>query len=114
MEHCIYVQVSCSLDSSLVLTAADQGSRVLTFGDNSLGQLGRRKQQHSACSAEDWVVCEATGKPLRARGIAAGLSHNLAVLTSGQVLLWNLLPLPASIQMPLSFSFYDGHLRCDS
>ena len=59
---------------------------MLTFGDNSLGQLGRREHQHLACSAEDWVVREATGKPLKACSIAAGLSHNLAVLTSGQVL----------------------------
>ena len=86
MELCLHVQVSCSLDSSLVLTAADQGSHVLTFGNNSLGQLGRRKEQHFACSAEDWVVREATGKPLRACSIAAGLSHNIAVLRSGQVL----------------------------
>ena len=86
MKLCLHVQVSCSLDSSLVLTAADQGSHVLSFGENSLGQLGRMEEQHVACSAEDWVVREATGKPLRARSIAAGLSHNMAVLTSGQVL----------------------------
>ena len=87
MKHCICVQVSCSLDSSLVLTAADQGGHVLAFGDNSLGQLGRSECPHGAGSAEDWAVCEATSKPLSACSIAAGLSHNIAVLTSGQVLL---------------------------
>ena len=94
MEHRIHVQVSCSLDSSIVLTTADQGSHVLTFGDNSLGQLGRGNHQRLACSADDWVVREASGKPLSARSIAAGLSHNMAVLASGQVLSQNLPPLP--------------------
>ena len=80
---------------------------MLTFGDNSLGQLGRREQQHGACSAEDWVVRKATGKPLSACSIAAGLSHKMAVLKSGQVIFCHLPPLSASMQAPLSISI-DG------
>ena len=81
------MQVSCSLDSSLVLTAADGGSHILTFGDNSLGQLGR-EDLHFEQDARDlhaWMIRGADSKPMCATHITAGLSHSMAVLCSGQV-----------------------------
>ena len=81
------LQIECSLDSSLVLTAANAGGHILTFGDNSLGQLGR-ENLHLDQGAEDahaWMLHGADHKPVRATRIAAGLSHSMAVLCSGQV-----------------------------
>ena len=94
VKNCGDLQVSCSLDSSLVLTAADEGSQVLTFGDNSLGQLGRaadRDEGQNRSSAPLWAVCDAADKPLSALSITAGLSHCIAVLASGRVTFRSLL-----------------------
>lgn len=81
------LQVNCSLDSSLVLTATREGSQILTFGDNSLGQLGQKEQhtERSKAGPHDWAVCGTDNKPLSALSITAGLSHCMAVLSSGQV-----------------------------
>ncbi|KAK9915182.1 hypothetical protein WJX75_005773 [Coccomyxa subellipsoidea] len=78
-------QVCCSLDSSLVL--AKDGT-LHTFGDNSLGQLGRPSlPEHGP---EDWVVRDAAGTPLRFKHVAAGLAHCLAVTLDGKVLVLGL------------------------
>ena len=83
----VILQVTCSLDSSSVLAASDAGNRILTFGDNSLGQLGREDLhvEHGARDANAWVLHGQNGKPLCATSITAGLSHSMAVLCSGQV-----------------------------
>lgn len=84
---CTPLQISCSLDSSLVLTTADQGGQVLTFGDNSLSQLGREDvhADQSPSDADAWALIDSDKKPLSALHITAGLSHAMAVLCSGQV-----------------------------
>jgi len=84
---CTPLQISCSLDSSLVLTTADQGAQVLTFGDNSLRQLGREDvhANQSPIAADAWALFDSDKKPLSALHITAGLSHAMAVLCSGQV-----------------------------
>ena len=74
------LQVCCSLDSSLVL--AKDGT-LYTFGDNSLGQLGRPSYPEHA--PEDWVVRDKAGAPLRFERVAAGLGHCLAVTLDGKV-----------------------------
>ncbi len=53
-----------------------------TFGDNSLGQLGR-----SSCAEhcpEDWIVRGDAGTPLKFERVASGLGHCLAVTQDGQ------------------------------
>ena len=73
-------QVCCSLDSSLIL--AKDGT-LHTFGDNSLGQLGRPSlPEHGP---EDWLMRDAAGTPLRFKHVAAGLGHCLAVTLDGKV-----------------------------
>ena len=81
-----FLQVRCSLDSSTVLTSADAGNHILTFGDNSLGQLGRDSLNHQGGKdANLWVLHGTDGEPLCATSITAGLSQSMAVLCSGQV-----------------------------
>ncbi len=84
---CTPLQISCSLDSSLVLTTADQGAQVLTFGDNSLRQLGRGDvhANQNPIAVDAWALFDSDKKPLSALHITAGLSHAMAVLCSGQV-----------------------------
>lgn len=73
------LQVCCSLDSSMVL--AEDGT-LYTFGDNSLGQLGRpSRPEHGP---EDWIVRGDAGAPLKFERVAAGLGHCLAVTQDGQ------------------------------
>jgi alpha-tubulin suppressor-like RCC1 family protein len=56
------MQIASGLDFSL---AVESGSgRLFSFGDNSLGQLGRPAATASSQCAEDWLVRDAEGVPL--------------------------------------------------
>ena len=57
------MQIASGMDSSL---AVESGSgRLFSFGDGSLGQLGRPADQAGRRQAEDWVVRDAEGAPLQ-------------------------------------------------
>jgi len=56
------VQIASGLDFSL---AVESGSgRLFSFGDNSLGQLGRPAATANRRCAEDWLVRDVEGVPL--------------------------------------------------
>lgn len=59
---------------------------IFSFGDNSLGQLGRPGSQQAAPGPDGWIMRGADGQPLKAHSVAAGLGHCLAVTHDGQVL----------------------------
>ncbi|KAL4419081.1 hypothetical protein ABPG77_002222 [Micractinium sp. CCAP 211/92] len=84
-------QVACGFDHTMAL-AAD--GTLFTFGDSSLGQLGRAAQgrgEHLAPrSAHSWAVNPETscGPRLKFARVAAGLGHCLGVLGDGSVASW--------------------------
>ncbi len=59
----------------------------MTFGDNSLGQLGREDLHvdQGTRDADAWMLHGSDGKRLCATSLTAGLSHSMAVLCSGRV-----------------------------
>ncbi len=64
------------------MVLAEDGT-LYTFGDNSLGQLGRPSRPEHC--PEDWIVRGDAGAPLKLERVAAGLGHCLAVTQDGQV-----------------------------
>ncbi|KAL4434482.1 hypothetical protein ABPG75_000923 [Micractinium tetrahymenae] len=84
-------QVVCGFDHTMVL--AEDGT-LFTFGDASLGQLGRPAQkqgEHMAPRfAHSWAVNPEIdcGRRMKFRRIAAGLGHCLGVLFDGGVASW--------------------------
>lgn len=59
-----------------------------SFGDNTLGQLGRRQSHERPRELDDWLVCDSKDLPLRVSQVAAGLAHNLALTVDGHVFTW--------------------------
>ncbi|KAL3680593.1 hypothetical protein R1sor_023549 [Riccia sorocarpa] len=66
--------VACGMDHSLVLT---EDGKIYSFGDNSLGQLGRAESDEESIGALSFPDGQTT-----AVGIAAGLGHSLAITDS--------------------------------
>lgn len=85
--------VAAADDTSYCIT---QDGRLLSFGDNSLGQLGRPERaegEHTAPhDAAPWEVhaprASDPGRDLRFRRVAAGLGHAVAVTGAGNLLAW--------------------------
>ncbi|KFM23122.1 putative E3 ubiquitin-protein ligase HERC3 [Auxenochlorella protothecoides] len=73
------VQVAAGYDHSMALGA---DGRLYTFGDDSLGQLGRREADPGPADA--WLV---RGAPAFAK-VTAGLGHCLALTPCGQLYSW--------------------------
>jgi alpha-tubulin suppressor-like RCC1 family protein len=87
--------IACGMDTTYAIT---QDGRLLSFGDNSLGQLGRPdvdgKNNFTAApkDASTWEVCvkreSNRAKNVKFRKIAPGLGHCLAVTGGGSVISW--------------------------
>lgn len=77
--------VACGMDHSLVLS---EDGRIFSFGDNSLGQLGRPPQNPGPSPDPPGPV---PGIPC-ATAVAAGVGHSLAVVGSSRVLTWGWSP----------------------
>lgn len=77
-------KVACGLDHTLVACA---DGRLISFGDNSLQQLGRPVGSYAAGdqAADEWVVCDGAGAPLQVVDVACGLAHSLAITRDHQV-----------------------------
>jgi alpha-tubulin suppressor-like RCC1 family protein len=88
--------VACGFDHTLALT---QNGELLSFGDNSLGQLGRpARAEGEHAPPADAAACQVhaawpdgeehrAGAP-RFRLVAAGLGHNLGMASEGTVMSW--------------------------
>jgi len=89
--------IACGMDTTYAIT---QDGRLLSFGDNSLGQLGRtetevEKKEFAGAAPKDasgWEVRvprESNSlKDVKFRKIAPGLGHCLAITGAGNVLSW--------------------------
>jgi alpha-tubulin suppressor-like RCC1 family protein len=85
--------ITCGMDTTYAIT---QDGRLLSFGDNSLGQLGRpetiQKEYTAPKDASVWEVRvpreSNSAKDVKFRKIAPGLGHCLAVTGGGSVLSW--------------------------
>lgn len=99
--------VSCGLDHTLIMT---QDGNLLSFGDNSLGQLGRAVRpegEHtqpadvSACLVRGPSIQGKRGalKELKFKKVAAGLGHNLGIMNDGSVTVGR-----TALKIPLSLS----------
>jgi alpha-tubulin suppressor-like RCC1 family protein len=89
--------IACGMDTTYAIT---QDGRLLSFGDNSLGQLGRtetdvEKEGFAAAAPKDAAGWEVrvpresnSSKDVKFRKIAPGLGHCLAVTGGGSVLSW--------------------------
>ncbi|KAG7667961.1 hypothetical protein Ndes2526B_g01622 [Nannochloris sp. 'desiccata'] len=88
--------IACGMDSTYAIT---QDGRLLSFGDNSLGQLGRTETMMENSQfmevpkdASGWEVRvpreSNSSKDVKFRKIAPGLGHCLAVTGGGSVMSW--------------------------
>ena len=88
--ECKISAVACGMDSTYCVS---ETGRMFSFGDNSLGQLGRadrREGEHAApIDASAWEVHvpreSDPSKDVKWKRVAAGLGHFLAVSTSGNL-----------------------------
>ena len=67
------MQVACGFDFSLAL--AFDGS-LFSFGDSSLGQLGRASSNSGSTDPEDWLVRDSEGRPCCIETVCIDLASN--------------------------------------
>ena len=85
--------IACGMDTTYCIT---QDGRLISFGDNSLGQLGRPERENGEHTepkdASCWeVYIQRRSDPtqhVKFRSIAAGLGHVIAVTNNGNLVSW--------------------------
>lgn len=89
LRVCGVDQIACGLDSCYAVL---EGGEVVSWGDNTLGQLGRPTLYESPGSAREQLASRLVrtreGSNLMAERVAAGLGHCLAVGLDGEVYSW--------------------------